>query len=134
MCGRTRTRTREGGVASYSKKGWETSKKALANPLRTSVSICSPTLISRHLPRLPEVEMSGASDGREKREADELRDHVAQLKAELERAKAEVKEIHRDKVKEVKSTRDAEQAQSREQLEGLRSKLQREKAEELQVK
>ena len=77
--------------------------------------------------------MSGASDGREKREADELRDHVAQLKAELERAKAEVKEIHRDKVKEVKSTRDAEQAQSREQLDGLRSKLQREKAEELQV-
>ena len=73
------------------------------------------------------------SDGQETRE-DQLRHHVAELKEELERVKAEKKQIHHDKVREVRSTREAEQARAHDQLEGLRNKLHKEKADELQVR
>ena len=73
------------------------------------------------------------SDGQETRE-DQLRHHVAELKEDLERAKAEKKQIHHDKVREVKSIREAEQARALDQLEGLRNKLHKEKADELQAR
>ena len=73
------------------------------------------------------------SDGQETRE-DQLRHHVAELKEDLERSKAEKKQIHHDKVREVKSIREAEQARALDQLEGLRNKLHKEKADELQAR
>ena len=65
---------------------------------------------------------------------DQLRHHVAELKEELERVKAEKKQIHHDKVREIKSVREAEQTQAHDQLESLRNKLHNEKDGELQAR
>lgn len=62
-----------------------------------------------------------------------LQSHVAQLKAELQKERAETRQIHHDKVREIKTVREKEQANAREQLENLKLKLQKEKAQELQV-
>ena len=77
--------------------------------------------------------MSSTNGGQETRE-EQLRHHVAQLKEEVEKEKAEKRQIHQDKVREVKATRELEQANAREQLEKLKAKLQNEKAQELQVR
>lgn len=77
--------------------------------------------------------MSSASGGQETR-AEQLQNHVAQLKEDLEREKAEKRQIHHDKVREVKAMREKEQTYAREQLETLKAKLQKEKAQELQVR
>ena len=61
------------------------------------------------------------SGGQEARE-EQLRHHVAQLKEELERERAEKRQIHQ------------EQAYVLEQLETLKAKLHKEKMQELQVR
>ena len=73
------------------------------------------------------------SDGQETRE-DQLRNHVSELKEELERSKAEKRQIHHDKVREVRSVRESEQARAHDQLEALRNKLHKEKSDELQAR
>ena len=62
-----------------------------------------------------------------------LQSHVAQLKEDLERERAEKTKIHREKVREIKAARENEQANAREQLENVKIKLQKEKAQELEV-
>ena len=62
-----------------------------------------------------------------------LQSHVAQLKEDLERERAEKRQIHHDKVREIKVAREKEQENAREQLEIVKNKLQREKAQELKV-
>lgn len=75
--------------------------------------------------------MSSGSESTNSRE--ELQSHVARLKEELERERAEKGQIHHDKVTEIKAAREKEQENAREQLENLKVKLQKEKAQELQV-
>ena len=62
-----------------------------------------------------------------------LQSHVARLKEDLERERAEKRQIHQEKVREIKAAREKEQANAREQLENLKVKLQKEKAQELRV-
>ena len=57
--------------------------------------------------------MSSTSGGQEARE-EQLRNHVAQLKEELERERAEKRQIHHEKVREMKATREKEQAHALE--------------------
>ena len=77
--------------------------------------------------------MSSTNGGQETRE-EQLRNHVAQLKEEVEREKAEKRQIHQEKVREVKAARDLEQTHAHEQLEKLKAKLQNEKTRELEVR
>lgn len=62
-----------------------------------------------------------------------LQSHVARLKEDLDREKAEKRQIHHEKVREIKAAREKEQENAREQLEHLKIKLQKEKAQELKV-
>ena len=73
------------------------------------------------------------STGSNSTREEQLRSHVAQLKEELEREKAEKRQVHHDKVREIKAAREKEQTNAREQLENLKAKLQKEKTQELQV-
>lgn len=47
--------------------------------------------------------MSSSSDGRREKREEELRIHVAQLKEELEREKAEKRQLHQENVREIKT-------------------------------
>ena len=58
---------------------------------------------------------------------------MAQLTEDLERERAEKKQIHREKVREIKAAREKEQTNAREQLDNVKIKLQKEKAQELEV-
>ena len=71
--------------------------------------------------------------GEDSRE-DMLRAHVAQLKQELEQERANKKQLHHDKVREMKIAREKEQTAARDQLEALKLKLHKEKTQELKVK
>lgn len=76
--------------------------------------------------------MSTGSDGSSSRE-ELLQSHVARLKEEVERERAEKKQIHHEKVREIKAAREKEQENAREQLDKVKTKLQEEKAQELKV-
>lgn len=73
--------------------------------------------------------MSGEASHRE----EQLRQHVARLKHEVETEKNARKELQREKVREVKAAREKEQSTGREQIEALKLKLQKDKNQELQV-
>lgn len=47
--------------------------------------------------------MSSSSDGGGEKREEELRIHVAQLKEELEREKAEKRQLHQENVREIKT-------------------------------
>lgn len=63
----------------------------------------------------------------------ELKSQVAQLTSELEQEKSKSKQLHYDKVREVKSTKDKEKDLARQQQEELKAKLEKDKAQELKV-
>ena len=58
---------------------------------------------------------------------------VAQLRSELEQEKSKSKQLHYDKVREVKSTKEREQTIARGQQEELKLKLEKDKDQELKV-
>lgn len=66
------------------------------------------------------------------RENEEMRSHIARLKRDLEQEKNAVKQAHRDKVAEVKSVREEEEARYRRELETRLDKARRDARNEKQ--
>ena len=66
------------------------------------------------------------------RENEEMRAHIARLKRDLEQEKNAVKQAHRDKVAEVKSAREEEEARYRRELETRLDKVRRDARNEKQ--
>jgi DNA repair exonuclease SbcCD ATPase subunit len=63
---------------------------------------------------------------------DELRQHISKLKAELDSERAKSRQLHRDKVIEVKQSQEACKEDRERAIANLQSKWQQEKASELQ--
>lgn len=72
-----------------------------------------------------------AEEGSHKRE-EGLKHQLDQLRVELGQERSARKQLHHDKVRDVKAAKEKQQAVAKEQIESLKLKLQREKNQELQ--
>lgn len=83
----------------------------------------SPSILS---PRL------SSKAGNMKRSIDEMRQHIAKLKTELETEKARYKQLHRDKIAEMRTVREKCEQDKELAVQASQSKLYQEKQVELQ--
>ena len=65
---------------------------------------------------------------------EELRQHVIQLKAELEQERKQSRQAHREKVAGIRTARDEEQAKGMAAREDLKNKMTQERATEVSGK